>query len=163
MKEAGNRRFVALSAEQGHKIQERGSLRVIAAPFGLGQIVRGTTGSEAAQRRQQQQAIGSYRQGWLTRHRVLAPHLRLAHSQNVFLIAMIYFDLPAIKASRYQQLGWGGQIGREKVSRLAIISTRVARELGAMTNKRRLRCPPPRFHNTPLTSLYFTRRRLPPR
>src|SRR5215213_1349262 len=129
MKEARNRRFVALSTEQGHKIQQGGSLHVMAAPFGLGQIVRGPTGAEAAQGRQQQQAIGSYHQGWLTRHRVLAPQLSLAHSQNIFLIAMIYFDLPAIKASLYEQLGWSGQIGREKVSWLAIISTRVAREL----------------------------------
>src|SRR5215208_1853920 len=129
MQEAGNRRFVALHAEQGHKIQEGGSLRVIAAPFGLGQIVRGTTGAEASQRRQQQQAIGSYRQGWLARHRVLATQLSLAHTQDVFLITMIHFDLPAIKAGLDQQFRRAGQIGRKEVSRLAIIRARVAREL----------------------------------
>src|SRR5689334_8663629 len=119
MKKIGNRRFVALSAEQGHEIQQRGSLRIVAAPFGLGQVVRGTTGAEASQRCQQQQAIRSYRQRGLARHRMLATHLSLAYSQNVLLITMVHFNLPAIKAGLHQQFGRSGQIGSEKVSRLA--------------------------------------------
>src|SRR6266511_2163416 len=129
MQEAGNRRFVALTAKEGNQIQQRRSFGVIAAPLGLRQIVGGAPWPGASQRRQQQQAIRSYRQGRLARHRLLATHLSLAHSQNVFLVAMIYFDLPAIKAGLHQQLTGSGQIGREEVSRLTIVSTRVAREL----------------------------------
>src|SRR6266542_651765 len=128
MQEAGNRRFVAVAAQQGNDIEKRRSLG-IASPLGVGQIVRGATWAKALQRSQQQQTIRSYREGRLPRYGLLAPDLRLSYSQQIFFITMIHFNLPAIKTSLDQQLGRRSQIGRQEVSRLAIVSARVRGKL----------------------------------
>src|SRR6266545_409643 len=117
MQEAGNRRFVAVAAQQGNDIEKRRSLG-IASPLGVGQIVRGATWAKALQRSQQQQTIRSYREGRMPRYGLLAPDLRLSYSQQIFFITMIDFNLPAIKTSLDQQL-----------SRLAIVSARVRGKL----------------------------------
>src|SRR6266498_55752 len=128
MQEAGNRRFVAVAAQQGNDIEKRRSLG-IASPLGVGQIVRGATWAKALQRSQQQQTIRSYREGRMPRYGLLAPDLRLSYSQQIFFITMIDFNLPAIKTSLDQQLGRRSQIGRQEVSRLAIVSARVRGKL----------------------------------
>src|SRR5260370_4966685 len=65
----------------------------------------------------------------MTGHRLHAAHLGLAHSQKIFLVTMIDFNLPSIKAGLHQQLDRSSQISRQEVSGVAIISARVQRKL----------------------------------
>src|SRR6266404_9592033 len=124
-----NRRFVYLTAQLGHDVEKGCSFRVLLSPLRLPQIVFGPARSKALQGCQQQQAIGSYRQSRMTRYGLLAAHLRLAYTQDVFLIAMIHLDLPSIKAGLNQQFYGSPEVGCQKVSGLAIVQVRVLRQL----------------------------------
>src|SRR2546427_496743 len=70
----------------------------------------------------------------MTGYGLLAAHLRLAYTQDVFLIAMIHLDLPSIKAGLNQQLDGSPEISCQKESRLAIVRARV---LGQLVRHRR--------------------------
>src|SRR5438034_1911439 len=129
-----NRRFVYLTAQLADDVEKRCSFRTAPSPFGLFQIVVGPARPKAPQRCQQQHAIGSYRQSRMTWYRLLAAHLRLPYTQDVFLIAMIDLDLPSIKAGLNKQLDGSLQVGCQKVSRLAIVRARV---LGQLVRNRR--------------------------
>src|SRR2546422_3091836 len=129
-----NRRFVYLTAQFADDVEKRCSFRTPGSPFGLLQIIVGPPRPKAPQRSQQQHAIGSYRQSRMTGYGLLAAHLRLAYTQDVFLIAMIHLDLPSIKAGLNQQLDGSPEIGCQKESRLAIVRARV---LGQLVRHRR--------------------------
>src|SRR5207247_8527218 len=129
MEQLRNRRFVYLTAQLGHDVEKRSSLRTVLSPLRLLQIMVRPARPKALQRCQQQQTIGSYRQSRMTRYGQLAAHLRLANTQDVFLIAMIHLDLPSIKAGLNQELDGGPKVGGQKVSRLAIVRSRVLGQL----------------------------------
>src|SRR5438876_3635149 len=106
-----NRRLVYLTAQFADDVEKRCSFRTPRSPFGLLQIIVGPPRPKAPQRSQQQHAIGSYRQSRMTGYGLLAPHLRLPYTQDVFLIAMIHLDLSSIKAVLIQHLYGSPEIG----------------------------------------------------
>src|SRR5215207_7233057 len=124
MQEMGNRRFAAFLAQQSDNVEKRRSVRVL-APDWMQNIMLGATWPKLTQSRQQQHAVGGYGQSWMTWHRLRGPNLCLAHPENIFFIAVIDFDLPAIKAGLDQQLRAGKQIRGQEVSRLAVVGARM--------------------------------------
>src|SRR5215813_2095939 len=124
MKPSGNRRFVCLTAQLANDVEKRSSLRSALSPFRVREIVSGAAGTKAPQCGQQQKAIRSYRQSRMTRYRQFASHLGLPYTQQIFLIAMIDFNLPTIKTCLDQELGGRFLVSRQKVSRLTIIQAR---------------------------------------
>src|SRR6267142_1496025 len=59
MEQLRNRRFVYLTAQLGHDVEKRSSLRTVLSPLRLGQIMVRPARPKALQRCQQQQTIGS--------------------------------------------------------------------------------------------------------
>src|SRR6266567_1440297 len=128
MQQLGNRRFAAFFAKQGHNIEKGGSFRIL-SPDWMQKVIVSATRAKLAQSGQQQHAISSYGQSGMTGNRLGGTDLCLAHSENIFFITVIYFDLPAIKARLDQQLGFGPQISGQKVSWFTIVGTRMFGEL----------------------------------
>ena len=104
----GHRILGQLFAQERDQVQARGAFGP-APPLGQGFIDLSPFGSVAFQARQQEPAIHGDEQGGHFTDRVLVPDLGLTHPEEVFFIAVIDLNAPAIKVSLQQHERVGGQ------------------------------------------------------
>ncbi len=86
---------------------------------------------EGPRRGQQEHRVAGHRQGRLALHRARSADLRLADADDLLLVAMIHFDVPApqviLNELIERQVGIGAdQIGRLSIDQLAALARALA-------------------------------------
>ena len=95
------------------------------SPFGQFHIVGSPSGTKSLESSQQYYAVGCDREGRLTRHRLGRTNLRISHSQDIFFISMIDFNLPTVKGGLDQRFDRADQIRTQHVGRFPVIDLRM--------------------------------------